>query len=629
MKRIAFYLFWDKDGIVDRYVPYCLEKLREHVDHIVVISNGALGAPGRAMLEAVADDVWERENVGFDVWGYKEGLARFGYERLGEFDELILLNYTFFGPIFPFSEMFEKSEGWDVDFWGISEHGETRPHPFANKAVLPKHIQSHWFAVRKPMLTSDAFREYWDTMPMITSYSQSVDMHEARFAKHFNELGFTEAVLLREADYPGLNPILDDVVQLTGDRCPILKRRTFFHSPLYLSDHAIIGRDVIDVIEKTSDYPLDLVWENVARTAEPRVAATNFSLSRIYSDAPEIGPEALAEVERMRAAVVIHCFYVDMIDEIMDLVEYLPCERHVVITTDTERKQNELEEALRRRSETSFQVRVVESNAGRDVSAFLITCADVLRDDSYDVVVKLHSKRSPQDGEVAGNWFKRHLFGNLLHSRNYAASVLNLLREKPGVGMAIPPVIHIGYPTLGKAWFGNKKLAADLCKRMGITTPLDESTPLSTYGSMFIARPAALRRLVDAGFGWSDFESEYADGSLAHVIERLFTYSSLGSGMPVYTVQSTELASINYTFLEYKLQNFSQNLPGTVMQQRAYLDAVEGVPNLLGMGKGMLDLRYPKLGQALRPLYRLGRRGFRTVKAAGIAARGAVKRADS
>lgn len=628
MKRLAIYLFWDDNGIVDRYVPYSLEKLREHVEHIIVVSNGPLSDSGRAALEAVSDEVWERENIGFDVGGYKEGLERFGWDRLNEYDELILLNYTFFGPIYPFAELFSSSESWDVDFWGITEHAETRPHPFANKKVLPRHIQSHWFAIRRSLFDSEAFREYWATMPLITSYSQSVDMHEARFAHHFENLGYTWKVAFELDDYPGNNPILDDVVQITADRCPILKRRTFFHSPLYFSDHAIIGRDVIDVLERTSDYPLELIWENVARTAEPRIVATNFSLGRIFSDAAEVDATSVAEVQEMRAAVVIHCYYTEMLDELMTLVEYLPCNRHVVVTTDTAEKRDAISEGLRRRGEASFEVRVVGSNAGRDVSAFLITCADVIRDESYDVIVKLHSKLSPQDGVVAGNWFKRHLFGNLLHSRNYATSVLNLMREKPEIGMAIPPVIHVGYPTMGKAWFGNKKRAKELCDRLGIATPLDESTPLSSYGSMFFARPRALRTLVDAGFTWDDFEAEYADGSLAHTIERLFTYSSLGAGMPVYTVQSTELASINYGFLEYKLQNFSQNLPGNVMQQRAYLDAVEGVPNLLGIGKGVLDMRYPRLGQALRPFYRFGKRGYRGLRAASVAAKNAFGRSE-
>lgn len=611
MKRIAFYLFWEKDGGVDRYVSYCLEKLREHVEHIVVISNGPLSESGRVALEDVADEVWERENFGFDVWGYKEGLERFGFERLAEYDELILLNYTFFGPMYPFSEMFDRAESWDVDFWGITEHQEVRPHPFAAKGVLARHIQSHWIAVRKSLLTSSAFREYWASMPMITSYEQSVDMHEGRFTQYFEDRGFTSDVLFRGADYASLNPILDEVVQLTAERCPILKRRTFFHSPLYFSDYAIIGRDVIDILERTSDYPLELVWENIARTTEPRVAATNFSLYRIYSDALEISPEQLDRVRGLRALVAIHCYYEDMINELMDYADLLPCEKHVVVTTDTAQKQSFIKQELARRGVPSYEVRITESNAGRDVSAFLLSCADLLRDESFDIVVKLHSKRSPQDGAVAGGWFKRHLFGNLLHSANYAANVVSLFAERPEMGMVIPPIIHIGFPTLGKSWYLNKESAVSLCKKLGITTPLDESTPLSAYGSMFMARPRALRTLVDAGLTWADFDDEaYGDGSLAHVIERLFTYSSLGAGMPVYTVQSTELASINYPSLEFKLQNFSQGLPGTVMQQRDYLDRLEKGPSMLSVSKRVVHTRLPWLSRFLYPVYDAGRRTY-------------------
>lgn len=611
MKRIAFYLFWEKNGGVDRYVSYCLEKLREHVEHIVVVSNGPLATEGRAALELVADEVWERENVGFDVWGYKEGLERFGFDRLAEYDELILLNYTFFGPMYPFSEMFDRAQTWDVDFWGITEHGEVRPHPFAAKGVLQRHIQSHWIAVRQRMLASPAFREYWADMPLITSYEQSVDEHEGRFTQYFEERGFSSEVLFRGERYTSLNPILDEVVQLTADRCPILKRRTFFHNPLYFSDYAIIGRDVIEILERTSDYPLELVWENVARTTEPRVAATNFSLNRIYSDALEMDAERFERTKRMRALVAIHCYYEDMIEELMDYADRLPCERHVVITTDTERKRSAIKTVLAERGEESYEVRLTASNAGRDVSAFLLGCADLLRDDSFDIVVKLHSKRSPQDGPVAGEWFKRHLIGNLLHSENYAANIVDLFAERPEVGMVIPPVVHIGFPTLGKAWYHNKERAAELCARLGITTPLDESTPLAAYGSMFIARPRALRKLVDAGLTWDDFdEATYVDGSLAHVVERLFTYSSLGAGLPVFTVQSTELASINYASLEFKLQNFSQGLPGTVMQQRDYLDRLLRGPSLLSVGKRAFWTRLPRLARLLHPAYDASRRTY-------------------
>ena len=34
MKRLAIYLFYDHDGIVDDYIPYKLEKLKEFVQDI-------------------------------------------------------------------------------------------------------------------------------------------------------------------------------------------------------------------------------------------------------------------------------------------------------------------------------------------------------------------------------------------------------------------------------------------------------------------------------------------------------------------------------------------------------------------------------------------------------------------
>ena len=76
---------------MDDYVPYKLARLRDHADSIIVISNGDLTDESRSKLADVADEVWERENVGFDVEGYKWALAKFG-ERASEFDELILMN---------------------------------------------------------------------------------------------------------------------------------------------------------------------------------------------------------------------------------------------------------------------------------------------------------------------------------------------------------------------------------------------------------------------------------------------------------------------------------------------------------------------------------------------------------
>lgn len=87
--------FFDKDGIVDDYICHMLEDLRNSVEYILVISNGYVERSGLQKLKRAADDVYCRANLGLDVGGYREGLFYIGFKKLAEYDEVVMLNYTF------------------------------------------------------------------------------------------------------------------------------------------------------------------------------------------------------------------------------------------------------------------------------------------------------------------------------------------------------------------------------------------------------------------------------------------------------------------------------------------------------------------------------------------------------
>ena len=245
MKRAAIYLFYDERGIVDDYVLVKLKHLRAHVENIFVISNSVLADGEKSKLEEVADTVRERKNVGFDVWGYKEALETMGWSSLVEYDEVILLNYTFFGPIFPFAEMFDRMERSSCDFWGISAHKEITPNPYTQAGSLPLHIQSHFIAVRRRMLASPEFQAYWRDMPMIESYSDSILRHETRFTEHFSKKGFSFEVLLNPEDYDTDYALFTSLQQTLENRSPILKKRPFVHDPIYLEQNVISLRNAM------------------------------------------------------------------------------------------------------------------------------------------------------------------------------------------------------------------------------------------------------------------------------------------------------------------------------------------------------------------------------------------------
>lgn len=613
MKRAGIFLFYDPEGKVDDYILGCLGSLQEHMDYLLVVSNSPLDETNRKRLESVSSEVMERKNVGYDVGAYRDGLRHLGWDHMGDYDELVLFNYTFFAPIHPWAGLFERTDKWDTDFWGITEHDEVRPHPFLPKLVMPRHIQSHWIAVRSSLSTTKDWRTYWEDMPPIESYNDSIQWHESRFTGYFNALGYRHEVAYNVDDYPSANPVFDNANLLLQDGCPILKRRNLFHNPLHLDRFAIIGADMLEQA-RLAGYDTDLILSNLARTSKPRDLVTNAGLTWVVPQSASEETYAAAATQKVLA--VAHIFYADMAEEILQRLSVLPKGYYLVATTSNEENQAQIR-AVMERYGVEGEVRVVASNRGRDIGAFLVDCNDVLASGKWDIVVKIHSKKSVQDDYNAAQLFKTHLYDNLLNSRAHVANILAEFAAHPSLGMVLAPLPHMGYPTMGHAWFTNREPAQAVAKRLGINVPFDKDMPLATYGSMFIARPQALAKLVNAGFKPENFpvEGGYKDGSLAHVLERLMAYAALSEGFYVRPVLAPKWAEVYYGYLEYKLAAVSSFLPPFTIDQVPYLKAHGGpIPNVLASIKVNIMLRQPKVGNALKPAYRLVRKGAATVR---------------
>ncbi|NIF46734.1 lipopolysaccharide biosynthesis protein [Enterobacter sp. Ap-1006] len=633
MRRIAFYLFYDENGEVDDYIPVKLSALQEFVKDIIVISNSKMTAAGRAKLEGIGAKVICRENVGFDVWGYKEGIESVGYDRLAkDYDEAILLNYTFFAPIFPFSELFDEMSERECDFWGISEHDEMVPNPFTGVGVLPRHIQSHFIAVRKKMLGSLEFKKYWQDMPMIKSYTDSVLRHESRFTNHFESMGFVSSVYINNDDYPSAYPTFIDVKQTIENRSPILKRRLFFHDPMWLDINCVDLRGTIETIEKTSDYDLALINQNINRTVKPRVLYTNLEQLRIVPD-NYLSPEYTDIISNEpKIAVIAHVFYSDMWEEIYDYIKNIPYKYDLYISTSSDEDADILKEKTESIG-SPVDIRVVEENRGRDMSSLFITFKDIGVSDKYDYVCRVHSKKSPQNGFSRADSFKKHLYQNLLGSPEYISNLIGLMNKNSDIGLVFPPLVHIGYPTMGHAWFANYAPTAALCKKLGIEVPLDDDTPVAAFGTMFWFRPAALRPLFEHNWKWTEFNAEpaHVDGGLSHVLERIISYVSKNEGFSVYSVMTPKQAEKNYTKLEFKHQKIMSTLPnGDVNWQYTslrdlFIDAKTGRPEFNAVLSGCTKLlfssfrrtlweKYPRVSKLMYGPYRLTKKIYKLAK---------------
>ena len=94
IKRLIIFFFYDKDGIVDDYIPYMLNDLNKNISELMIVCNGLLEDKSREKLEKLTSNILVRENKGFDIWAYKTGLEHYGWKKLAEFDEVIFMNFT-------------------------------------------------------------------------------------------------------------------------------------------------------------------------------------------------------------------------------------------------------------------------------------------------------------------------------------------------------------------------------------------------------------------------------------------------------------------------------------------------------------------------------------------------------
>lgn len=236
MERIGIFVFYDNMGIVEDYVSYLLCDLRKNLSKLVVVCNGSLTEESRHIFMKYADDIFVRENKGYDIGALKESMISFlGWDEIERYDELILCNDTFFGPFIPFENIFADMEKRKVDFWGLSAQPDSIDFWERTDRIVPAFIQSFFIAVESKMLHSKEFRNYWENLDVLNlTVTQVVVQHEQYFTHYFEKAGFSWDVFTdmsifsadpMENNYTAYLRYPYELIKYGG--CPFLKKKCF------------------------------------------------------------------------------------------------------------------------------------------------------------------------------------------------------------------------------------------------------------------------------------------------------------------------------------------------------------------------------------------------------------------
>lgn len=257
MNRLGIFCFFDQEGIVDNYIEFLLKDLCCCLSSLIIVVNGKVNDQGKIVLERYADELYVRDNKGYDGGAYKDVLSNIlGWSRVEEFDELVLCNDTFYGPLVPFESIFDEMNNNKVDFWGMSY--------YFNR--ITNHLQSYFLVFRKRILDGNFISAYFE---------ESINTTKSSIADVYGEFEFGLYCYLIKNGYSfssySKNFIYD--INRSSNFCikesnlPILKKKSF--SPKYFMQHNIM--DVLKYLCVNTNYNVNLVLDNIRRLYDLKI----------------------------------------------------------------------------------------------------------------------------------------------------------------------------------------------------------------------------------------------------------------------------------------------------------------------------------------------------------------------
>lgn len=236
----------------------------------------------------------------------------------------------------------------------------------------------------------------------------------------------------------------------------------------------------------------------------PHISARNAATD--YSAAVPFG-FAFDDSRPAAVAVVCHLYYAHLAYEVFDCLDRIPFPADVFISTDTQDKRTMIGDAFSRWRKGNVEIRVMP-NRGRDIAPKLVGFRDV--HERYEFVLHIHAKDSDP------NW-RRFLFDTLCGSPDIVRSVFAAFACHRDLGLVFPQV----WEPLRHAIYWQGEPPHDFAAHMGIAGLSDRHKHDYPAGSMFWARTAALRPLLDLNLTFDDF----AEGAqLEYLIEALYLY---------------------------------------------------------------------------------------------------------
>ncbi len=237
---------------------------------------------------------------------------------------------------------------------------------------------------------------------------------------------------------------------------------------------------------------------------------------------PHAGP--FLNGSALRIAVHGHFHYPDLLEDFLLRLRRNITPVELLLTTSSDDRAQVISDVLSRLDVQGATVTVMP-NRGRNIGPLFTGFSQKMLA-RFDVIGHFHGKRSPHVDASIGDTWRDFLWEHLLGSEHPMLDVIvDAFASQPTLGLVFPEDPHLN------DWDDDRALADDLAARMGLALPLPNHFDFP-QGTMFWARPQALKPLMDLGLTWDDYPAEPVppDGTSLHALERLIPFSAMHTG---------------------------------------------------------------------------------------------------
>lgn len=521
MKRLGICAVYDRQGIIDESVIYLLKEMNTVLSYMVIVCNGEIGKDGVRKLQVYADEVHFRPNIGYDVAAYKAALENYvGWDTVGQYDELVLFNTTFFGPFCPIQSIFDEMNKRKKDFWGLTRHGEMR---LGDYHVLP-HVQSYFLVISENLLHSDVFKEFWNSRKEgLEDIVAAIDNFEISFTRTFEQEGYSWDSYVDTRDLEGediennFNPLVYLPYTLLKEYgLPILKKRLW---PWTYTEKEL-GNQIaaaVSYIDRYTEYDANIIWRCMLRNAD---------------------------VNELRKALHLHFIVSSQKLEGNMLDSGNPRSAIIVCMEDGARKPEVPE---------NCDAYYVEKNRAGNIGwSALEKALDLSK--RYQYICFLHIRhvwgnKTPQQQAI-----NEAAQRNLLSNKTYVKNIEKIFDDNIFLGILCPPMPYYGDFLKEKSnqWYYEYEEIESLIREIGIFCNISQESesPLTDFSFWCRAEVLSIFKRLE-GF-WTKY---FIKNSLAdEIVPRIIPYIAQHLGYYTAIIESCDFAGMHLEAINHLLE---------------------------------------------------------------------------